>query len=106
MAAVAEVLALDELTARAAETRRLRWEAMARGQFPDVMNAEECAYFVRRCVDWLLESDCPRSVPPGKGKGRHRDAVFIKSQVVAWLARYLTYDAEQAPRVRHARRFA
>jgi hypothetical protein len=101
-----DVLSIDELTGRSAELRRLRWEAMARGEFSEVMDTEEAAYFCRMSVDTLLESDAPRSVPPGRGKGKHRHAKFLKPQLIAWLARYLTYDATEQHRVRTPRRMS
>src|SRR3954465_2642585 len=104
---MADVVPIEEMNARSAEVRRLRWEAMARGEFPEAMSPEEAAYFARRHVDTLLKSDAPRTHLPGRGKGKQRDAIFLKSQLLAWMLRYSTYDATETHRVgRHGRRLS
>jgi hypothetical protein len=86
------------------ELRRLRWEAMAAGNFPEILNTEEAAFFLRRSVSWLLKSDVPRSFPPGRGKGVQRDPIFLKSQLILYAEKHLDRRLDEIPRARRVSR--
>lgn len=97
MTAAAILMAPDEL-------KRMRAEAIARGNFPEVMDTSEAALFTRRSPDQLLKSDAPRSLPKGRGAGKRNTPVWLKSQLLAWLENNLTYRADEPPKVTRRRR--
>jgi hypothetical protein len=79
----------------AAEAARIRAEEIAKGNFPEVLDTAEAALFVRCSEELLVASNAPRSQPPGTGTGRRKRTVWLKSQLIAWMKNYLTYDAEK-----------
>lgn len=85
-------------------SEQLRAEAIARGEFPEVLNTAEAALFTRRSEDSLLKSDAPRSCPKGRGTGKRKSPIWLKSQLIAWLESKLTYRADEPPSVLRRRR--
>lgn len=85
---------------------RLRAEQIAKGNFPEVMELEEAAIFMRHSASWVDRSNCPRSYPPGRAFGAKKSKpLFLKSQLIAHLENYLTHRADRPiERVRPNRR--
>ena len=77
------------------EVARIRAEEIARGNFPEVMELEEAAIFMRTSVSSLERSNAPRSYPPGRGEGKRGKPIFLKAQLVAHLENYLTHRADK-----------
>jgi hypothetical protein len=77
------------------EVTRIRAEEIARGNFPDVMDIDEAAIFMRRSVSWMERSNVPRSYPPGRVEGSKTKPLFLKSQLIAHLENHLTHRADQ-----------
>lgn len=84
--------------------RQRRAEAIAAGNFPEVLSTDEAAFFLRRSVSWLLKSDVPRSYPPGRGKGIQRDPIFLKSQLILYAEKHLSHRLDEIPRARRMRK--
>ena len=85
------------------EAERLRAVAIAQGNFPEVLSVQEAALFLRRTVSWVEKSDVPRSRPTGQGKSEKGNAVFLKSQLIAYLENHLNYRADAVPELRRKR---
>lgn len=82
-----------------AELERLRWEAIAAGNIPEILSTREAA-FVRRCEpSTLLKSDAPRSYPPGR-TGKAGDPIWLYSQLKLHAEKHLTYRLDEPLQIR------
>jgi hypothetical protein len=83
--------------------KRLRWESIARGSIPEILQTDEAAFVYGRSVSWLLKSDVPRSYPPGRGK-KGSSPVWLYSQIRLHAEKHLDTNLRETPQVRRIRR--
>lgn len=80
----------------AEDAAQIRAEEIAKGNFPEVMDIDEAAIFMRHSVSWVERSGIPRSYPPGRTvDSKKSKPLFLKSQLMAHLENHLTHRADR-----------
>lgn len=78
------------------DMKRIRSEAIASGQIPEILSTEEAAFVYGRSVTWMLRSDIPRSYPPGR-TGKGGGPIWLYSQLKLHAEKYLNTRLDQQP---------